>query len=94
MRSEFDKAAENILKEANHRDDWEDQFEPGYNAAPEPIRSASEVREILDQLRAEHSAETIDELIHYGGLRDLLLYGEGEGKMSVEDAVHQAHMNS
>jgi hypothetical protein len=59
-----------------------------------PSRSEEEVDIILNRLRKEHTAETIDELIHYGGLRDLLLYGEGDGPLSVEDAMHQAHMNS
>lgn len=57
-------------------------------------RSEEEVDAILNRLRKDHTAETIDELIHYGGLRDLLLYGEGDGPLSVEDALHQAHMNS
>ena len=63
-----------------------------YNTAA--VRSPEEVEQILELLRAEHTAETIDELIHYGGLRELLLYGEGDGPLSVEDAMHQAHMNS
>lgn len=57
-------------------------------------RSEEEVDAILNRLRKEHTAETIDELIHYGGLKELLLYGEGDGPLSVEDALHQAHMNS
>ena len=57
-------------------------------------RTEKEVEEILNRLRKEHTAETIDELIHLGGLKELLLYGEGDGPLSVEDALHQAHMNS
>jgi len=57
-------------------------------------RTESEVNEILVRLEVKEGKETIDELCHYGGLRELLTQGEDGERLSVEDCLWQSHMNS
>lgn len=56
-------------------------------------RTEAQANKEIAALKRKHGADYIDELIGYGGLKDLLIYGEGQGKLSSKEAMEIAAQN-